>query len=133
VPPITTGISGITSLSPALSIARETGKLTYSYYMEGNYTIYSALPEEFNEVKVDPGSVDLQAATLPPFQRVAVNVVDRNMADNERYIKYPADSFRCSRYKPNFQLDYIGNTGVGIGFSTYYGTGMSGRGSNVFQ
>ncbi|MGF1587576.1 MAG: hypothetical protein ACFCUM_19860 [Bacteroidales bacterium] len=121
-----TGISGITSLSPAISVARENGKLTYSYYMKGNYSIYSAMPEEFREVQVDPGTVDMLAATLPPFQRVAVNIVDRNMADNERFIQYPVDSFSMQRYQPRFQLDYIGNTGVGVGFSTYYGTGMSG-------
>jgi Tol biopolymer transport system component len=128
-----TGISGITSLSPALSVARETGILTYSYYMEGNYTIYSARPEDFNEVRTDPGTVDMLAATLPPFQRVSHNVVDRNMADNERYIKYPADSFHVEEYKPRFQLDYIGNTGVGVSVNTYYGTGMAGGVNMLFS
>ena len=129
-----TGISGITALSPAVSIARETGMLAYSYYFKGNYTIYSAMPEDFNEEKVDPGTIDLLAATLPPFQRVAVNIVDRNMADNEKYNRFPADSFRVEPYRPKFQLDYIGNTGgVGVSFNTYYGTGMSGGVDMLFS
>lgn len=122
-----TGITGITSLSPAISVARETGMLVYSYYMKGNYTIYSAMPEDFSEVPSDPGSIDMLAATLPPFQRVAVNIVDNNIADNQKYTRFPADSFRIQPYRPKFQLDYIGNTGgVGVSFNTYYGTGMAG-------
>jgi Tol biopolymer transport system component len=127
------GISGITSLSPAISIARETGMITYSYYNEGNYTVYSAMPEDFTEVAVDPGKVDMLAATLPPFQRVAVNIVDRNLADNEKYIKYPVDSFATVRYRPQFQLDYIGNTGVGVAVNSYYGTGMAGGVEMMFS
>jgi Tol biopolymer transport system component len=128
-----TGISGITSHSPAISIARNTGMLTYSYYMKGNYTIYSAMPEDFNEEPVDPETVDMLAATLPPFQRVAVNIIDRLIADNEKYIDYPVDSFRVQKYRPKFQLDYIGNTGVGVAVSSYYGTGMSGGVNMLFS
>ncbi len=129
-----TGISGITSLSPAISIARETGMLVYSYYMNGNHTIYSAFQEDFNEEPVDPEKVDMLAATLAPFQRVAVNIVDRHIADNEKFIKYPSDSFTVEQYKPRFQLDYIGNTGgVGVSVNTYYGTGMAGGVNMLFS
>jgi hypothetical protein len=128
-----TGISGITALSPAISIARETGLITYSYYDQGNFTVYSALPEDFNEVPVDPEKVDMLAATLPPFQRVATNIVDKNLADNDKYIHYPDESFTDEPYRPRFQLDYIGNTGAGISFSTYYGTGMAGGVNMLFS
>lgn len=128
-----TGISGITALSPAISIARETGMITYSYYMSGNHTIYSAMPDDFSEVQVDPGTVDMLAATLPPFQRVAVNIVDNNIDDNDKYIKYHADSFNVQPYRPKFQLDYIGNTGVGVSVSSYYGTGMAGGVNMLFS
>ncbi len=127
------GISGITALSPAISIARETGMIAYSYYSNGNYIVYSAMPEDFTEELVDPGKIDMLAATLPPFQRVAVNIVDRNLADNEKYIKYPADSFTVQKYRPQFQLDYIGNTGVGVAINSFYGTGMQGGVEMLFS
>lgn len=128
------GISGITSLSPAISIARETGLMAYSYYNNGNFTIYSAMPEDFNEHPVDQDRIDLLAATLPPFQRVAENIVDRNIADNNKFIQYDVDSFRVQEYRPRFQLDYIGNTGgVGVSVNTYYGTGMSGGVNMMFS
>ena len=128
-----TGISGITALSPAISVARETGMITYSYYMAGNYTIYSAMPEDFNEEPVDPGTIDMLAATLPPFQRVAVSIVDNFIANNEPSEMYPVDSFRVQKYEPRFQLDHIGNTGAGISFNTYYGTGMAGGVEMLFS
>jgi hypothetical protein len=127
------GISGITSLSPAISIARETGMIAYSYYNNGNFIVYSAMPEDFTEEQVDPDKIDMLAATMPPFQRVAVNIVDRNLADNEKYIKYPADSFSAERYRPQFQLDYIGNTGVGVAINSFYGTGMQGGVEMLFS
>ncbi len=128
-----TGISGITSLSPAISIARETGLITYSYYFEGNHTIYSAMPEDFREEPADPEHVDMLAATLPPFQRVATNIVDRLLADNDRFPRFPEEEFQHQKYEPRFQLDYIGNTGVGIAVNTYYGTGMSGGVQMLFS
>ncbi len=127
------GISGITALSPAMSVARETGMIVYSYYTNGNHIVYSAMPEDFDEIKVDPESVDMLAATLPPFQRVAVNIVDRNLADNEKYTDHPADSFSDIKYRPQFQLDYIGNTGAGVSVSSYYGTGMAGGVNMLFS
>ncbi len=128
-----TGISGITALSPAISIARETGLITYSYYFEGNHTIYAAMPEDFREEPADPGTIDMLAATLPPFQRVAVNIVDRNIANNKRFTQFPREEFTEQRYEPRFQLDYIGNTGVGVAVNSYYGTGMSGGVEMLFS
>jgi Tol biopolymer transport system component len=128
------GISGITWNSPAFSIARETGRIAYSYYMNGNYIVYSAMPGDFTEERIDdPVKIDMLAAQLPPFQRVALNIVDRNMADNEKYIKYPADSFSVEKYRPQFQLDYIGNSGVGVAVNSYYGTGMAGGVEMLFS
>jgi Tol biopolymer transport system component len=127
------GISGITSLSPAISIARETGMITYSYYNKGRYVVYAAMPEDFDEVQVDPGKIDMLAAQLPPFQRVAVNIIDRHLADNNKFFRHPAESFTAVRYRPQFQLDYIGNTGVGLAVSSYYGTGMAGGVEMLFS
>ncbi len=127
------GISGITSLSPAISIARETGMIAYSYYNNGRYSVYSAMPDDFTEERVDPGKIDMLAAQLPPFQRVAVNIVDRNLADNDKFIRYPDEEFTEVRYRPQFQLDYIGNTGVGMAVSSYYGTGMAGGVEMLFS
>lgn len=127
-----TGISGITWLAPAMSISRETDRIVYSYYFNNNYSVYSAHKDDFERKEVNPKNVDMLAATLPPFQRVATNIVDRNMRDYAKVEEVETDSFSVKPYRPQFQLDFIGNTGgVGVSFDTYYGTGMSG-GVNMY-
>jgi Tol biopolymer transport system component len=37
-----TGISGITSLSPALSVAKDVDKMAFSVYEDGDYNVYVA-------------------------------------------------------------------------------------------
>lgn len=128
-----TGISGITELAPAMSVSRLTDKIAYTYYFKGNHTIYSATNEDFNPVEVDPADIDFTAATLPPFQRISTNIVDRLMADYSEIPVIPVDSFQVKPYRPKFKLDYIGNTGVGIAVNTYYGTGMAGGVNAIFS
>lgn len=128
-----TGISGITELAPAVSVSRLTDKITYTYYYKGNHTIYSATSSDFNPVEIDPAEIDFTAATLPPFQRVSTNIVDRLMNDYSDNPVFPVDSFQVKPYKPKFKLDYIGNTGVGIAVNTYYGTGMAGGVNAIFS
>ncbi len=37
---LATGVSGITELSPAMSVARETGRVMFSVFAKGNYNVY---------------------------------------------------------------------------------------------
>jgi len=120
-----TGISGITALSPAISISWSNNQIAYSYFEKGNYTIFSANLDEFSRTEVDPAMVDFTAATLPPTQRGIFTIVDENLSTNLISPIFPADSFQTRPYRPKFKLDYIGNTGVGISASNY-GTGASG-------
>ena len=73
------GISGITHLSPAISVARTTGEIAYSHYQNGDYTIYMGGKDAFELVEVDPLETDMHPATLPPLERPTLAVVDRNL------------------------------------------------------
>lgn len=120
-----TGISGITALSPAISISWSDNQIAYSYFEKGNYTIFSAGLDEFPLKEIDPGFVDYTAAMLPPLQRGVFNIVDSNLEQNHTSPAFPADSFQARPYRPQFKLDYIGNTGLGISAGAY-GTGAAG-------
>lgn len=120
-----TGISGITALSPAISISWSNNRIAYSYFEKGNYTIFSAGLDEFTRTETDASKVDFTAATLPPAQRGIFTIVDENLSSNLKAPVFPADSFQSRPYRPQFKLDYIGNTGVGISASNY-GTGAAG-------
>ncbi len=127
-----TGISGITHLSPAISIARETGKIAYSYYSNGRYVVLTADESDFEKTKVEPLHVDFTAATLPPIERPEAPIVDKNLAIEPAESIFPKDTFNILPYSPKFGLTYIGNTGVGVATSRY-GTGMAGGVAMMFS
>jgi Tol biopolymer transport system component len=124
---ILTGISGMTHLSPAFSISTDTSNtFAYSYYFKGNYTIFTATPDDFYSEEVYPLMVDFTAATLPPLNRATPGIIDRNLALRMSQPETPVDSFSIVPYRPKFKLDYISNIGVGVSTSSYMGTGMAG-------
>lgn len=129
---ILTGISGMTPLAPAMSIARNTGEISYSYYFKNNYAIYQSTEGEFERTPVEPSAVNFVASTLPPYNRAVKGIIDphvNNMADVQTQ---PVDSFKRVRFKPRFQLDYISNIGVGVS-SSPMGTGMAGGVEMLFS
>lgn len=126
-----TGISGITHLSPAISVARSTGEIVYSYYQKGDYSVYRADPSDFERVEVDPLHTDFTAATLPPFNRPTEAIVDKNLRIEPATSIFPVDSFNEIPFSPRFGLSYIGNSGVGVA-ANRFGTGIAGGVSMMF-
>ncbi len=130
---ILTGISGITPLAPAMSLARETDEVCYSHYFGGKYSIYTADQPDFSPVKVNRDSVNFTASTLPPLNRAVEGIIDNNLANMYNVPKTPVDSFKTVPFKPKFKLDYISNMGgIGIGASQF-GTAMSGGVEMLFS
>jgi hypothetical protein len=127
-----TGITGITEFSPAVSVARDQALVTYSYFYGGKYSIYAASIPDFKPFEVNRDSINFDAATLPPLEREGNNLVDKNLADKKNIALMPRDSFITAPYRPKFKLDYISNTGVGIGASRF-GTGMAGSIMAIFS
>lgn len=128
---ILTGISGITPLAPAMSVAHETDEICYSHYYKNRYSIYTADTVDFKPVKVDPYYVNFDASILPPLNRATEGLVDKNLADTH-LPEHLVDSFKTVGFKPKFKLDYISNIGMGITTSSY-GTGMSGGVEMLFS
>jgi Tol biopolymer transport system component len=127
-----TGISGITENSPALSISKN-DDIVYSYYRAQKYTLYNAKVNEFTPKIVDPSSIDLTAATLPPFGSVGVNIINKNLENFLAYDDIPADSVKVVPFKSKFKLDYIANSG-GAGVSANrFGTGLAGGVQAIFS
>ncbi len=127
-----TGISGITHLSPAMSVARQTGEIVYSLYQDKKFTIYSASPDDFERRQADPMEIDFTAATLPPFQRASRPLVDTKLKIEPETPIFPVDSFAEAPFKSKFSLSYIGSSGVGIA-TNRFGTGLAGGVSMLFS
>jgi WD40 repeat protein len=127
-----TGISGLTDLSSAVSIARSTDRVAYSFYNKGRYEIFQASHADFKTVKVDPDSLNFGAALLPPYSGPGSNIVEPNIYDTQKYSMLPQDSFSTVPYKPCFKLDFVSGSGAGIAVSRY-GAGVGGGVSLLFS
>ena len=112
-----TGVTGITSLSPALSIARQTGRLVYSIYKEGNYAVYDA-----DSATVLAGTPLVEAmaqspALLPPQNRQP-GELERLLADAS-IGEEGAATTSVSSYHPRLALDYVAQPYLAVGASSY--------------
>jgi Tol biopolymer transport system component len=126
-----TGISGITEYSPALSVSNN-DDIVYSYYRAQKYALYNAKASEFKPTVIDPGVTNFDAAMLPPPRAVGVDLINANLNNYLAYPRIPKDSIKNTPYRPQFKLDYLASSGVGVGVSTY-GAGLASGIQGVFS
>jgi Tol biopolymer transport system component len=120
-----TGVSGITDLSPALSVAVNSGRLAYSAYDSGQYSIFAI------DQKDDQGTADLtnfggkMLSVLPPREQpggALLGLLKNPLFGLPEQVEFPDSS-----YKPRLTLDYVAPPQVGVGidrFGTYGGGGV---------
>ncbi len=128
-----TGISGITMYAPAISISRMTDLIAYSCFDDTKYLIYSAGAGDFEKTAVDPLTVSLDAATLPPLHHVAVNIVDSSLYNRFDDDILPPDSIRNRKCRSKLQLDEISNAVESDVTAGRYGATMAGSVSMSFS
>ena len=120
-----TGISGITMLSPAMSIDYETGRVVYSLYYDNKYTIFSA---ELDSLPVFTPYIEVPnlPGILPPKDNLD-HQVNINIAKD--YLTFAnIDTNIAIKYKPyrtRFKIENISNIGFGLS-NGYYGWGVAG-------
>jgi Tol biopolymer transport system component len=130
-----TGVSGITETSPALSVARRSGRMVYSVFRANGYELYSI--DAPATVAAEPaaayrtyGSVTPAAAILPPLARNA-QLLLRLLQDPLRGL--PAQSeFPVQPYRPGLSLTYVGQPSLLVG-SSQFGTFVGGGASLYFS
>ncbi len=121
------GVSGITDLSPALSVASRSGELSYSVYTNDGYSIYVAdKPPVLAGTAVLPPLEPGDVAMLPPRDRQSEVLTLKGNA----FYGLPTDTsgFREVPYHATLGLDYISQPSLAVGFSsfgTYLGGGAS--------
>jgi Tol biopolymer transport system component len=119
-----TGASGITSLSPALSVAG--GRVVFSAYEEDGYNLYAL--DSAEQIAGEP-SVDLprNAAVLPP-RRDPEGLVVEALQDPTWGLPPPTDKPESEPYKPKWSLDWAGQPSFGVGvdpFGAYASGGVA--------
>ncbi|MBI70918.1 MAG: peptidase S9 [Gemmatimonadetes bacterium] len=123
---IQTGVSGITGMSPALSVASEAGTILFSVFDNFEFHIYSlqqgqaaAGGQPINAVSSNnPGRL------LPPNRHEGLqgtNLIKNYLSDPFTGLvpkdTYPVES--AVDYNSSLQLDYVGQPSIGVGTDRY--------------
>jgi hypothetical protein len=120
------GVSGITDLSPALSVAPRGNRLVYSVYEDGNYDIYAgdSLLASARKGLSETRFVHNHAVLAPPQpdDPLLANLTDLKIGFQ------PDSSLHTAPYRAGLSLDGVGTASLGVGadrFGTYLGGGAT--------
>ncbi|MEX1183627.1 MAG: basic secretory protein-like protein [Gemmatimonadota bacterium] len=123
---LATGISGISALSPALSVASNTGRVMFSVFQNSGNNIYGLDQAQAQGTPVDRNVQALTAASiLPPVDAMGTGLVYEYLADPVNGLPQQRQ-FAVREYESSLGLDYIAPPSVGIAGSTQFGMGVSG-------
>ncbi|CAN5857265.1 DPP IV N-terminal domain-containing protein [soil metagenome] len=122
---IATGVSGVTALGPALSVARNTGDLMFTVFDEGNYIGMRRGSSESLGEPIVRGEVPSPAGMLPPIPPSSPVVVARYLDEPTRGLPARGE-FARAPYESNLALDYVSPPTAGVGVDRY---GVSAGGS----
>ena len=124
---LATGVSGVTSISPAISSAQGTGNLMFTVFKTQGHEIVSLSPSQLVGEPVDrvvAGRL-ASAATLPPGD-VAGNMTVASYLSDPVTGLVSGNDFRSVPYHSSFALDALGQPAVGVQTGGYLGTGVVG-------
>lgn len=120
-----TGVAGITTFSPALTMAANTGRLAFSVFEEGGAAVY--VLDEADQVALVPPAVSVRGAILP--SRTAPDgAVQQAVTDYARGLPTPSAPLTSEKYPARLELEALGQPMLAAGVSSwggYVGGGIS--------
>ena len=125
-----TGVSGITSLSPALSVAQKAPRAVFAVYSDGGYAI-----QAIDDIRALEGGPIVQlpptAAALPPLERAEIGTSIATLIRDPKSVPPAATvdlSSAVKDYRPKLSLDFIAQPSLAVAadrFGTYIGGGAT--------
>lgn len=115
---LTTGVTGIAKLSPALTVSEENGRVMFSIFENAEYRIHALEPGQARGEPVIAEAArgeEARAAQLPPLGEGPSSLVASYLENPEPLP--PLEQPELDRYKRRLQLDFIGPS-VGVGYSS---------------
>ena len=124
---LATGVSGITRLSPALTVARSNGRMLFSVFSNAGYDVFGKDPAEIAGTPVAAAAGGVPAASvLPPPEALGTSVVETYLADATTGLPPASTRYAVKPYRSSLSLDYLGAPFVGVAVSQFGQTGLSG-------
>ncbi len=120
---LATGVSGITAISPAISVALRSGTLMLTTFRDQGHEIMRLEPTELAGEPVDVAAAGriASAAALPPGDVAGAMSVANYLADPLGGLPSGEDT-RIARYHPSFSLDALGQPTIGVAAGGPFGT-----------
>ena len=133
-----TGVSGITATSPAMSVARRSGRMMFSVFSNSGYSVVSLSEDETEGTQIRPGTTTTAdttdsdslstnalgtAGTLPPSE--ASGIVSDYLGDYRTGLP-ELQSIDTRRASNRLHLDYVAPPSVGSSFGGPFGTQVQG-------
>ncbi|MBR9991347.1 MAG: PD40 domain-containing protein [Gemmatimonadetes bacterium] len=123
---LATGISGISALSPAMSIASGDGRIMFSVFENSGNNIYGLDAARTRGQPVDRTVPQIaRAAVLPPVEAFGSGLVSDYLADAVTGLPQQRQ-FAIRDYNARLSLEYIAPPTVGVGVSDFGGAGIAG-------
>lgn len=125
---LATGVSGITSLSPAMSVADRTGQMSFSVFSDNAYTVYMREPDELagEPVQLRPAGHVATASILPPIRSLNQGLVGNYLNDSMTGLPRLGLQWPGKEYRSNLELDYVAPPTIGVAAGGLYGTQVAG-------
>ena len=128
---LSTGVSGITAISPALTVAPTTGRMLFSVFQDQGYAVYALDSSRTHGEPVVAGVSVANAGVLPPGDTPGRATVTNYLRDPITGLASGED-FTYTPYHSTFSLDAVGQPTVGVSAGGPFGTGVAGGVSFLF-
>ena len=127
---VSTGVSGITTISPTLTVARQTGRMLFTTFYDQGHEVRGFDANQTDGTPVANATVTWDGAQLPP-PSARNSIVMNYLADATTGLPSGSD-FEVQPYRSSFALDAIGQPSLGVAAGGPYGTGLAGGVSMIF-
>jgi Tol biopolymer transport system component len=128
---LSTGVSGITAISPALSVAPATGRMLFSVFQDQGYSVFGLDSTRTHGEPVVLGAAVANAGVLPPGDTPGRATVTNYLKDPLTGLA-SGQEFTTVPYHSSFSLDAIGQPQLGVSAGGPFGTGVAGGVSFLF-
>ena len=129
---LATGVTGIAALSPALTVARQSGRMMFSVFDRQGYQVYGLDSAQAQGTPVPAGQTLAAGGALPPMAEGTRGLVSLYLRTPQDGLP-PADTaFAVRGYGPRLGIEAIGQPSIGVGTSSF-GTLVGGNTSAYFS